>query len=444
MSLYSELLIKNIEKNTVLFIENFDGSEIEPTVLPTLLPNLLINGANGIAAGYATNIPPFNILELIECLIKKLDNPDLNLQSILKILPGPDFPTGGIILNKEGIIEAYQTGKGKINIRGVIELVNKKQAYITQIPYEVNKAILIDEINECAEKYETLNISECHDETDDNGISICINLKNSDNFQFLKNFLYKHTQLQIAYNFNMIAIKDRKPCLIDIITYFDTFLKYCDEIVEKYTKFDLEKVSKRKEIVSGLINAISILDKIILTIRKSNDKASAISELINKFNFTKNQAEAIVNLRLYRLSNTDILQLKNELEELDKLIIEYEKILNDKDYRNLHIKNVFKEYKKIFKDYKRKSTFSDEESNINIDISETIEDKEISFVATRDGYLKNVSKRSFENNEFKEIGIKSGDIPIVHFISNQRNKVVLITNKGNFITIPVHKIEQTK
>jgi topoisomerase-4 subunit A len=444
LSLYAECLINNIKKETVPFIENFDGGEMEPTILPALLPNLLINGSSGIAAGYATNIPPFNIIELLDCLIKKIDKPDASLETFLKILPGPDFPTGGIILNKKGVVDAYETGKGKINIRGEINLLNKKQAYITSIPYEVNKAELIDEINECASKYDTLGISECHDETDQKGISICINLKNSDNYELMKKFLLKHTQLQISYNFNMICIKDRKPCLIGLLSYFDTFLTYCEEIVLKYTKFDLNKAEKQKEIITGLIKAISILEDVIKLIRKSKDKADAMIQLETKYKFTKNQSESIVNLRLYRLSNTDVVALKNELEELEVQIKEYTSIINDQKYRNDYIKNIFKEYKKTFKDCKRKSMFSDEESEVEIDLSETIEDKEVFFVCTRDGYLKNVSMKSFENNTYEEIGLKESDIQVSQFLSNQKNKVVLVTNKGNFITIPVYKINQTK
>jgi topoisomerase-4 subunit A len=444
LSLYAELLIKNIRKETVPFIENFDGSEIEPTVLPSLLPNLLINGANGIAAGYATNIPPFNVVELLECLIARIDSPNSRLETILNIMPGPDFPTGGIILNKEGIREAYETGRGKINIRSKIELRTKKQAYITEIPYEVNKAELIDEINEQAEKYDILNINECHDETDQNGVSICINLYNSDNFDFVKNFLYKNTSLQIAYNFNMIAINNRKPCLMGILPYLDAFIKHCDTITLNATNFDLNKAISRKEIVTGLIKAIKVVDQVIDLIRKSNDKQNAKQELMNKMKFTEIQAESIVNLRLYRLSSSDVSELEEELKQLNALIDEFTKIVKDKKYRDNHIKGIFREYKKLFKDNKRKSSFSDEEVNISIDVSETIEDKEIYMIVTRDGYLKNVSIKSFENNEYNDIGLKEGDVQITQFKTNQKNKIIIVTNKGRYVCISIHKIEQTK
>jgi topoisomerase-4 subunit A len=442
LSLYSEMLIKDIKKSTVKFIENFDGSENEPTVLPTLLPNLLINGASGIAAGYATSVPPFNINEVLDCLIKRIDAPNCTMDTIIKTMPGPDFPTGGIILNKEEIRKAYETGRGRINIRSKIELRSKKQAYITEIPFEVNKADLIDEINDCAEKYDVLNIMECHDETDQNGISICITLKNSDNFDFVKNFLFKNTSLQISFNFNMIAINERKPCMVDMFTYLDTFIQHCNTIVLNATNFDLDKAKKRSEIVTGLIKAIKIVDAIVDLIRKSENKSSAMQGLMNKFQFTEVQADAIVNLKLYRLSNNDVSELETELTEINSLISEYEKIVNDKDYRAEHIKNIYREYKKIFKT-PRRSEISDEEAIINIDQTETVEDKEVYLVVTRDGYIKNVPPRSFNLSEYEEMGLKEGDVQIAHFKTSQKNKLVLVTSKGNYVVTPIHKVEPT-
>jgi topoisomerase-4 subunit A len=443
LSLYAETMIKYIKKDTVPFIENFDGSESEPTILPTLLPNLLINGSSGIAAGYATNIPPFNVIELLNALIKRIDSPECHLETILNILPGPDFPTGGIILGQENMKEIYETGRGKIYIRSKIELVNKKQAFITEIPYEVNKSVLIDEINECADKYDVLNISECHDETDQNGISICINLKNSDNFDFVKSFLFKNTSLQISYNFNMIAIKDKKPCAVAMLVYLDSFISHCETIILNATHFDLDKAEKRKEIVVGLLKAIETVDQIIKIIRESNNKQHAKEQLIAKYKFTELQADAIVTLQLYRLSHFDVDSLKTELEKLNLQIDEYRKIINDKMYRDSHIKAIFSEYKKTFK-FKRRTAFSDEQAVINIQQQAIVEDKEVYIVVTRNGYIKNVSTRSYDASQYDEIGLNEGDIQIFQAKINQKNKLFLFTNKGKFISVLIHEIEQTK
>jgi topoisomerase-4 subunit A len=443
LSLYAETMIKYIKKDTVPFIENFDGSESEPTILPSLLPNLLINGASGIAAGYATNIPPFNITELLDSLIKRIDSPDCYVETINRILPGPDFPTGGIILGKENMKEVYETGRGKIFIRAKIDLVSKKQAFITEIPYEVNKSDLIDEINECADKYDVLNITECHDETDQNGISICINFKNTDNFEFVKNFLFKNTSLQISYNFNMIAIKDKKPCAVGILTYLDSFISHCETIILNATHYDLDKAERRKEVVEGLLNAIKIVDQVIQLIRKSENKQNAKQQLMTQFKFSEIQAESIVTLQLYRLSHFDVASLQEEKDKLISLINEYRQIINDKQYRNNHIKNIFKEYKKMFK-CKRRTQFSDEQAQINIEQNQIVEDKEVYIVVTKDGYIKNVSPRSFDASKYEEIGLKEADAQIFQSKTSQKNKLILFTSKGKYLITPIHTIEQTK
>jgi topoisomerase-4 subunit A len=443
LTLFSEIMIQGIEKQTVELIPNYDGSEIEPTVLPSLLPNLLINGASGIAAGYATAFPPFNPNEVFDAVIARIDSPNCRIETIKNIMPGPDFPTGGIILNPEGIDEAYTTGKGKIMIRAKMELRNKKQIYITELPYEVNKAQLIDEIQELGEKYEVLNISDCHDETDENGVSICINLKSSENYDFVSNFIYKNTNAQIAYSINMTAIKDRKPYTMPILFTIDAFINHVNDVTIKATKFNLEKANIRKEIIIGLIKAIKIVDEVVALIRRSEDKNGAVQALINKLAFTPIQADAIVNLRLYRLSNTDVKALEKELAELNIKIAEYEMILKDKTFRDNYIKSKLREYKKLL-NHPRRSTFSNDQAVINIDQADVIEDRDNYIVVTRDGYVKNIPTKSFLASEYQTLKVKEGDLPIAQFKSNQRHKLILITNKGRYIVLPVFKITTTK
>jgi topoisomerase-4 subunit A len=443
LSLYGQSLINNIKKNTVKFIDNFDGSESEPTVLPSLLPNVLINGASGIAAGYATNIPPFNPTEVIDAIIARIDSPNCHLDTIMKIMPAPDFPTGGFLVGTENMRSIYETGKGKITIRAKFELVNNKQAYITEIPFETTKSSIIRNIEELANTHDFLNINEVRDESDKNGVSICIEFKNSKNFDTIKNFLFKNTQLQISYGVNMVVIKDRKPHLMSILFFLDSFIEHVDRIIVAELKFDLEKAKSRREIVIGLIKAIKILDDVISLIRKSSDKANAKENLMNKMSFTEQQAEAIVTLRLYRLSNSDIEELNKELNELNNIIVELELLFSDKEHRNNYIKNKLREYKKIFAS-KRRSVLSKEDANIVIDQTDTIENVNRIIVVTRDGYLKSMSNASFSTSKIEELKLKDGDIPLKIFVSNLRDKIILISSKGKYISIPTFKIEQTK
>jgi topoisomerase-4 subunit A len=443
LSQFGQLLIDGIKKDTVPFINNFDDSEREPTVLPTFLPNLLINGASGIAAGYATNIPPFNPSEVIDAIITRIDSPSGYLSTILKTMPGPDFPTGGSILNPEGVREAYEKGKGKITIRAKIIQKTAKQVYITEIPYETNKSSIIKNIQELAIEHDVLNIDEVRDESDDKGVSIALDMKNGKNFDFVKNFLYKNTQLQISYSINMVVIKDRKPYCMPMLDILDTFISHIEHVTIAASKFDLAKAKSRKEIIAGLIKAIKMLDDVVELIRKSADKTSAKESLVKKLMFTEPQAEAIVNLRLYRLSNSDVSELNKELLELEQTISELELLIKNKEYRNNYLKNRLRGYKKIF-GYSRKTQISHEESKIEIDQTDIIEDRENVIVVTRDGYLKNISKRSYANSEYDKLKLKDGDIPAAQFISNQRDKVILITSRGNYVSIPTFKIEESK
>ena len=443
LSKFGQTMTNNLDKNTVQFINNFDDTEQEPVVLPTLLPNLLINGANGIAAGYATNIPTFNPSEVIEAIITRIDSPNCYLKSILNVMPGPDFPTGGIILNQQGIIDAYTTGKGKINIRGNIEYVNAKTAIITSIPYETNKSLIIRQLDELKEKYDVLNIREVRDETDKNGIHIVLELANGKNFELMKNIIYKKTEMQVSYTMNMVAIDNHKPVQFSIFTALDSFIKHINEVIIAASKYDLEKSLKRKEVVEGLIKAITIIDDVVEIIRHASNKDDAKQAIMNRLSFTNLQAEAIVNLRLYRLSNTDVSSLKDELNQLIADIEQFKLLINNTQYRDNYIKNQLRSYKKEF-GYPRKSVISNENEKIQIDESDTIEDRKMMIFCTHDGYLKSVSLQTYTNIDYQTIKIKNGDLPICQFISNQRDKTILITSHGNFISIPTFKIEQVK
>lgn len=443
LSLFGQTMVKNIDKECVQFINNFDDSETEPVVFPSLLPNLLINGANGIAAGYATNIPPFNLIEVIDAVITRIDSPNCYLKSILNVMPGPDFPTGGIILNATGINEAYEKGKGKITLRGEIVQVTNKLLMIKSIPYDTYKANIIHQIDLLKEKYDSIGITEVRDESDKNGINIAIEINKPHNVELIKNLIYKETQLQISYNLNMVAIINRKPIQFSILQALDAFIEHIEQIVIASSQYDLKKALDRKEIVEGLIKAISVIDDVVDIIRRASNKEDAKTKIINYLSFTNKQAEAIVQLRLYRLTNTDVTQLKQELNQLNETINNLKLLIDNKTLRDNHIKTQLREYKKLF-GHKRLTSISYESEKIQISEIDKVEDRDVVIGCTYDGYLKSYTKQVIGGVDLDTINIKNGDMPIALFNSNLRHKVVLITSKGNYITIPVHKIPQSK
>ena len=321
-------MLKDIEKDTVVMAPNYDDTLLEPTVLPAKFPNLLVNGTTGISAGYATNIPPHNLKEVIDATIFRIDNPNSRLETIMNYIKGPDFPTGAIIEGIDGIKSAYETGRGRIIIKSKAR-IEKNKIIITEIPYEVNKALLVRKMDEIRIDKKIDGIAEVRDESDKDGLQITVDLKKDANAQNILNYFYKNTELQISYNFNMVVIVNRRPMLLGVLGILDAYIAHQREIIKKRSEFDLAHAKSRYHIVEGLIKAISILDEVITTIRKSKDRSDSINNLINKFNFTEKQATAIVDMRLYRLSNTDIKALEEEQKNLLDQMKELEEILND-------------------------------------------------------------------------------------------------------------------
>ncbi len=443
----SEYMLENIEKKTVDFIPNFDDSEKEPAFLPSMIPNLLFNGATGIAAGYATNIPPFNPTEVLNAIIHRIDNPTCRVQSLANIMPGPDYPTGGIIQGKSGIMEAYETGKGKHVIRAKIEEVEVskklKQLHITSIPYETSKAAIIKSIDDLVYNEKISGIIEVRDESDKNGVSIVIDVEPDKSLEIIKNFLYKNTQLQVTYAINFIAIHERKPVLMSLDMAIDAYIKHAINILVKTLQYDLAKSKKRLEVLVGLIKAMSILDDVIRTIRKSLSKEDSKKNLMDKFGFTEVQAEAIVTLRLYKLSSTDVSLIKKEHADLEIIIKEIESILASEDLQKNTLKKILRKYKEEF-GYERKTAIEDEIEKIVINDADLQESKDVIIVATKDGYIKSTTKRSLESSTYNDISLKSGDIVIDMFESNTLNQIIVITSGGQYISIPCHKIKSTK
>lgn len=443
LSLLAEELLRDINKETVSFIPNYDDTTLEPMVLPSRFPNLLVNGSTGISAGYATGIPPHNLAEVIQATLKYIDNPDITVNQLMKYIKGPDFPTGGIIQGIDGIKKAYESGKGRIIVRSKVEeetLRNgRKQLIITEIPYEVNKSSLVKRIDELRADKKVDGIVEVRDETDRTGLRIAIELKKDVNSESIKNYLYKNSDLQISYNFNMVAISDGRPKLMGIRQIIDSYLNHQIEVVANRTKFELDNAEKRMHIVEGLIKALSILDKVIELIRSSKNKRDAKENLIEVYEFTEEQAEAIVMLQLYRLTNTDIVALEGEHKELEALIKQLRHILDNHDALLNVIKEELNEIKKKFKS-ERLSLIEAEIEEIKIDKEVMVPSEEVILSMTRHGYIKRTSIRSFNASGVEDIGLKDGDSLLKHQEVNTQDTVLVFTNKGRYLFIPVHKL----
>lgn len=440
-------LLKDIEKNTVELVWNFDDTEKEPTVLPAKYPNLLVNGSTGISAGYATEIPTHNLGEIIDGTVYLIDHPQASLDQLMKYIPGPDFPTGGILQGKEEIKKAYETGKGKVILRSKTKIEDikggKQQIVINEIPYEVNKANLVKKMDEIRLNKRIDGIAEVRDETDRTGLQIVVELKKEANAQGILNYLFKNTELQINYNFNMVAIDNMRPQQVGLKRILESYIKHRREVIEKRSRFELQKAQKRQHIVDGLIKALSILDEVIATIRGSKDKKDAKNNLVVQHGFTEEQAEAIVNLQLYRLTNTDITQLQAEAKELAETIAELTTILNEESEL---LKVIKKELRKIKKKYTtpRLTEIEAEIQEIKIETQVLVAQEEVVVTVTRDGYVKRSSLRSYGASKPEEIGMKEGDSLLYSSQMNTLDHLLLVTNKGNTIYRPVHELPDLK
>ena len=413
----SKELLGDLEKDTVKWAPNFDDRFLEPTVLPAKFPNLLVNGANGISAGYATNIPPHNLGEIIDATIKRIDSPNCRLDTILEIVKGPDFPTGAIVEGKQGIIDAFTTGRGKVIVKSKTEFKKEKgkeQIIITEIPFDVNKATLVQKIDSLRIDKKIDGIAEVRDETDREGLRIAIDLKSGANKEFILNYLLKNTDLQISYNYNMVAIVNRTPKTLGIIPILDAYIDHFTEVITNRTKFDLAAYQKEFNIVSGLIKAISILDEVIKTIRSSKNKSDAKVNLVEKYDFTIEQAEAIVMLQLYKLTNTDVVVLEERSEKLKELIKECEKILNDENELKSVMKSELREIKKQYAT-PRKTEIKSEITEIKIDELDMISKDDFIVCISKTGYVKKISLKSYNSSNTQELpAVKENDLSLIH------------------------------
>ncbi len=439
-------LLKDLDKGTVEWAPNFDDTLLEPTVLPAKFPALLVNGTNGISAGYATNIPPHNLGEIIDATIKRIDSPNCRLETILDIVKGPDFPTGGICMGKNGIIDAFSTGRGRVIVRSKYEVVKtkgKEQIIITEIPFEVNKAMMVAKIDAIRIDKKIDGIAEVRDETDRTGIRIAIDLKANANSDLIINYLLKNTDLQVSYNYNMVAIVNKRPMTLGILSLLDAYIAHQKEVITRRSKFDLEAYQKRLNIVDGFLKMMDILDEVIKTIRASKNKTDAKENLMKEFNFNAEQADAIVVLQLYRLTNTDVLALQEEHDNLVKYIKALELILSNEE----KLKEVMKyELKKIKKDYPmpRRTEIVDEIVDIKLDTTDLITKENVMVALSNEGYIKRVSMKSYTSSNGDETTLKPGDYLKYLFEVSTLDNLVIFTNLGQYLYVPVHTIFEGK
>ncbi|MBQ1355651.1 MAG: DNA topoisomerase IV subunit A, partial [Solobacterium sp.] len=442
----TQIMEDDLDKDTVEMAPNFDDTENEPTVLPVPFPVMLVNGATGIAAGYATNMPPHNLSEVVDAAIYRLQNPTCELSEIIELIPGPDFPTGGIVQGAQGIREAFETGHGRVVVRARAEIVQAKtcrQIVITEIPYEVIKSDLVKKMDEIRLSRDIDGILDVRDETDRTGLRIVVDVRKDADANMILNYFYKNTDLQIYYSYNNVAIIDKRPVQVGLLGLLDAFIAFRKEVVIRRSRFELDRMEKRCHVIEGLMKAVSILDQIIDIIRHSQDKADAKRNLMAEFGFDEPQAEAIVTLRLYRLSNTDIFELREEFAELVNQIEETRSILENPSILT-HV--IVQELKAVRREYgqERRTKIEDEISELVINRSSMVASERVVATVSRDGYIKRVSLRSYGASEGTPTGLKEGDELIGHIECDTLDTLLLFTSKGNYACLPVWQIDEGK
>ncbi|MEZ7173119.1 DNA topoisomerase IV subunit A [Sporosarcina sp. OR05] len=443
LSAIASEMLRDINKDTVEFVPNFDDTEPEPTVLPSRFPNLLVNGSTGISAGYATDIPPHALHEVIDAVLMRMDDPTVSVDELMTVLKGPDFPTGAIIQGTDGIKTAYETGRGRFVIRAKSEIeqlkAGKSQIVITEIPYDVNKANLVKKMDELRVDRKLDGIADVRDESDRSGLRIVVELKKDMDGNAILQYLLKNTDLQITYNFNMVGISNRRPTLMSLPMLLDAYIDHQKEVVTRRSTYDIQKAKDRLHIVEGLIKALSILDEVIKTIRASADKRDAKNNLITKFSFTEVQAEAIVSLQLYRLTNTDITELRKEDEELRKLIEKLNAILTSEKKLASVIKKELMEIRKQFSE-QRRSVIEEKIESIKVDLDILVPSEEVVVSVTKDGYVKRTSMRSYSASNGTGQEMKDSDYSLLEAVMNTQHHLLLFTSLGNYLYQPVHEL----
>jgi DNA gyrase subunit A len=447
MSKMTDELLSDIDKDTVDFVPNYDGSVKEPDVLPSRIPNLLVNGSSGIAVGMATNIPPHRLDEVVEAHIHRLQNPDCTFDDILNIIKGPDFPTGGIIFGKKGIIDAYTTGRGRIKVRAKTHIEQKGSKdviVVDELPYQVNKARLIENIAALVRDKQIEGISEVRDESDRDGMRVVIELKRDAMSDIVLNHLFKSTQMQVTFGIIMLAIVNKEPKIFNILELIDLFLRHRKTVVIRRTIFDLEKARARAHIVEGLLKAVDNIDEVIRIIRQSKDTPSARESLMIRFELSEVQANAILEMRLRKLTGLEIEALENELRELQEKIAYLESILKSEEVLNGII---IDELKEVQGAYTTPRLTQIEDDYDDIDVEDLIPNEPMVVTITHRGYIKRVPVKSYEKQRRGGKGktaVTTYDDDFIErfFISHTHDTLMFITNLGQLYWLKVYKIPE--
>ena len=443
----AQVMLKDINRNSVEMTLNYSDEEYEPTVLPANFPNLLVNGSTGISAGYATNIPPHNLGEVIEATIHRIDNPNCRLETILNIVKGPDFPTGGIVEGKEGLIQAYTTGRGRVVVKAKTEIINEKgthQIIIHEIPFEVVKEQLRKKIEDIKIDKKVEGIVDVFDISDkENMAKLVIELKKDANAEMILNYLLKNTDLQVNYNFNVVAIVNRRPKQLGILEILDAFIAHQKDVILRRTKFDLDHAKARLHIVEGLLKAVDVLDQVIKIIRESKNKADSIANLMKAFDFSEEQATAIVMMRLYTLSNTDVTALLNEQKDLNKMIDFLNQILNNEEVLKKQMKAELNEVKKEY-ETPRRTEIKDEVTEIKLDMKDMIPKENVVVIVTNEGYVKRISLKSYAAANGEAPNLKPGDYVTGLYNTTTQDTLLMFTNQGHYLYVPIHEVFEAK
>ncbi|OCT14170.1 DNA gyrase subunit A [Paenibacillus pectinilyticus] len=442
-------LLRDIEKRTVLFKDNFDNSTKEPVVLPARYPNLLVNGVSGISAGFATEIPPHNLREIIDACMAMIDKPDITVDELMAIVKGPDFPTSGIIMGEEGIRDAYRTGKGRIHIRSktAIEEMRggRQQIVITEIPYQVVKSRLVTAMENIRLEKKIEGIAEVRDESGRNGLRIVIELKKEADAQGILAYLLKKTDLQVTYNFNMVAIVNKAPRQLGIREILEAYIEHQKEVVTFRSQYELEKAEDRAHVLEGLVKALNILDEVIATIKASKNRQDAQNNLVEKFNFSERQADAILVLQLYRLTNLEITTLEKELKDVEKTIAYLRGILGSLKKLLGVIKDEMGDIRKKY-GIDRRSEIQGEVEELKVNLEVLVNAEDVLVTLSNEGYLKRTSKLSFTRSggELENTGMKEGDYLRFLLDVNTIESLLIFTKKGQYYLLPVHQVPEYK
>jgi topoisomerase-4 subunit A len=442
-------LLRDIEKRTVQFKDNFDNTTKEPVVLPARYPNLLVNGVSGISSGFATEIPPHNLREVIDACVACMDRPGITLEELMTIVKGPDFPTGGLIMGEEGIREAYATGRGRIYLRSKTAIEDlrggKQQIVITEIPYQVVKSRLVTAMENIRLEKKIEGIAEVRDESGRNGLRIVVELKKDADGAGILAYLLKKTDLQVTYNFNMVAIVNKAPQQLGLLPMLTAYIDHQKEVVTHRTAYDLEKAEDRAHVVEGLVKALNVLDEVIATIKASKNRADAQNNLVAKFAFTERQADAILTLQLYRLTNLEITALEKELKEAQKRIAYLQSILNSEKKLIGVIKEELLEIRGKY-GIDRRSDIQGEVEELKVNLEVLVAPEDVLVTLSQEGYMKRTSMLSFTRSggELDSAGVKEGDVIRELLQVNTIDNLLLFTRKGQYYLLPVHQIPEFK